>query len=57
MEKLRKESEQFRKNNVVKDVEIKELIEKPKEIQSPEGDKNTTDYYPNWFEKISLERF
>ena len=50
-EKLRKENEQLRKNNVVKDVEIKESIEKPKEIKSPEEDKNTTDSYPNWFDK------
>ena len=34
-EQLRKENEQLRENNVVKDVEIKELIEKPKEIKSP----------------------
>ena len=33
-EQLRKENEQLRKNNVVKDVEIKESIEKPKEIKS-----------------------
>ena len=50
-EKLRKENEQLRKNNVVKDAKIKESIEKPKEIKSPEEDKNTTDSYPNWFDK------
>ena len=50
-EQLRKENEQLRKNNVVKDAEIKESIEKPKEIKSPEEDKNMTDYYPNWFDK------
>ena len=50
-EKLRKEHEKLRKNNVVKDAEIKESIEKPKEIKSPEEDKNTTDSYPNWFDK------
>ena len=52
-EKLRNENEneQLRKNNVVKDAEIKESIEKPKEIKSPEEDKNTTDSYPNWFDK------
>ena len=50
-EKLRKENEQLRKNNVVKDSEIKEPKEKPKEVKSPEEDKNTTDSYPNWFEK------
>ena len=32
-EQLRKENEQLRKNNVVKDVEIKESIEKSKEIK------------------------
>ena len=50
-EKLGKENEKLRKNNVVKDAEIKESIEKPKEIKSPEEDKNTTDSYPNWFDK------
>ena len=35
-EKLRKENEQLRKSNVVKDSEIKESIEKPKKIKSPE---------------------
>ena len=49
-EQLRKENEQLRKNNVVKDAEIKESIEKPKEIRSLEGDKNTTDSYPNGFD-------
>ena len=42
-EKLRKENEKLRKNNVVRYVEIKESIEKPKEIKSSEEDKNTTD--------------
>ena len=48
-EKLRNENEneQLRKNNVVKDAEIKESIE----IKGIEEDKNTTDSYPNWFEK------
>ena len=41
----------MRKNNIVKDANIKELIEKPIEIKSPEEDKNTTDFYPNWFDK------
>ena len=50
-EQLRKENEQLRKSNVVKDAEIKESIEKPKEIKSLEEDKNTTDSYPNWFDK------
>ena len=50
-EQLRNENEKLRKNNVVKDSEIKESIEKPKEIKSPEEDKNTTDSYPNWFDE------
>ena len=41
----------MRKNDVVKDADIKELIEKPKEIKSLEEDKNMTDSYPNWFDK------
>ena len=49
-EKLRKEHEKLRKNNVVKAAEIKESIEKPKEIKSFEGDKNTTDSYLNGFD-------
>ena len=56
-EKLRKENEQLRKNNVVKDAEIKESIKKPKEIKSLEEDKNTTDDYPNWIEKIRFKTF
>ena len=55
-EKLRKENEQLRKNNVVKDAKIKESIEKPKEIKSPEEDKNTTDSYPNWFDKNKFNK-
>ena len=50
-EKLRKENEQLRKNNVVKDFEIKDSIEKPKEIKSPEEDKSATYSYLNWFDK------
>ena len=50
-EQLRKENEQLRKNNVVKDATVKESIKKPVEIKSPKEDKNTTDYYPNWFDK------
>ena len=50
-EQLRKVNEQLWKNNIVKDANIKELIEKPIEIKSPEEDKNTTDSYPNWFDK------
>ena len=57
-EKLRKEenekgneneNEQLRKDNTVKDANIKESIQKPIEIKSLEEDKNTTDSYPNWF--------
>ena len=55
-EQLRKENEQLRKNNVVKDAEIKESIEKPIEIKSPEEDKNTTDYDPNWFDKNKFKK-
>ena len=55
-EQLRKENEQLRKNNVVKDAKIKELIEKLKEIKSPKEDKNTTDYYPNWFDRNKFEK-
>ena len=29
------ENEQFKKNNIVKDANIKELIEEPKEIKRP----------------------
>ena len=55
-DKLRKEeseNELLRKNNVVKDATIKESIK----IKSPEEDKNATDSYPNWFDKISLIKF
>ena len=55
-EQLRKENEQLRKNNIVKDAEIRELIEKLKEIKSPKEDKNTTDYYPNWFDRNKFEK-
>ena len=55
-EKLRKENEQLRKNNVVKDATIKEPIEKPIEIKSPKEDKNTTDNYPNWFDRNKFEK-
>ena len=46
-EKLRKENEQSRKNNAVKDSEIKKSIE----IKSLEEGKNARDSYPNWFNK------
>ena len=42
----------------VKYAEIKESKKKkPIEIKSFEEDKNTTDTYPNWFDKISLKTF
>ena len=48
--KVRKENEQLRKNDI--DAKIKESIEKPKKIKSPE-DKNTTDWLDkNKFKKI-----
>ena len=52
-EKLRNENEneQLRKNNVVKDAEIKESIE----IKGIEEDKNMTDSYPNWFDKSKFK--
>ena len=56
-EQLRKENEQLRKNNVVKNTEIKESMEKPKKIKSPEENKNTTDSYPNWFDKNKYFRY
>ena len=56
-EKLRKENEPFRKNNIVKDVETRESIEKPKEVKSPEEDENTMDYFPSWFDKNKLKIF
>ena len=55
-EQLRKENEQLRKNKVVKDATIKESIKKTIEIKSPKEDKNTTDYYPNWFDKNKFEK-
>ena len=49
-EKLRKkENEKLRKE--VKNAEIKESIEKSKEIKHPEEDTNAIDYYLNWFDK------
>ena len=54
-EKLRNdkenENEELRKNNIVKDANIKEPTQKPIEIKSLEEDKNITDSYPNWFDK------
>ena len=49
------ENEQLRKDK--EDANIKELIEKPKEIKSPKEDKNTTDYYPNCFDKNKFKKF
>ena len=53
---LKEENEQLRKNNVVKDAKIEELIEKLKEIKSPKEDKNTTDYHPNWLDKNKFKK-
>ena len=53
---LRKENEQLRKRNLVKDAAIKESIENPIEIKSPKEDKNTTDNYPNWFDRNKFEK-
>ena len=53
--KLRNENEQLRKNNAVKDATIKESIKKPIEIKSLKEDKNTADYYPNWFDRNKFE--
>ena len=54
-EQLRKENEQLRKNNAVKDATIKESIKTPIEIKSLKEDKNTADYYPNWFDRNKFE--
>ena len=35
---------------------MKESIEKPIEIKSPQDDKNTTDNYPNWFDRNKLKK-
>ena len=45
------ENKQLRKDNIVKDANIKESIQKPIEIKSLEEDKNVTNSYPNWFDK------
>ena len=55
-EQLRKENEQLRKNNVAKDATIKESIKKPMEIKSPKEDKDTTEYYSNWFDKNKFKK-
>ena len=52
---MKKKKRTVKRNNVVKDAEITESIEKPKEIKSPEEDKNVTDFYPNWFNKNQLK--
>ena len=41
----------YKKNNVAEDFKMIESIEKPKEIKSIEEYENTTDGYPNWFDK------
>ena len=48
--------EQKWKNNVVKDATIKEPIEKPIEIKSLKEDRNTTDNYPNWFDRNKFDK-
>ena len=50
-EQLKKENEQLRKNNVVTF-----SIKRPIEIKSPKEDKNTADYYPNWFDRNKFEK-
>ena len=55
-EQLKEENEQLRKNKVVKDATIKESIEKPIEIKSPQEDKNRTDNYPNWFDRKKFKK-
>ena len=50
-EQLRKDNKELRKNNIVNDSEVKGSVEKPIRIKSPEEDKNSTDSYPNWFDK------
>ena len=48
---IKKRKWAIKKNNIVTDSKIKKSMEKPKEIKSPKEDKNTTDSYPNWFDK------
>ena len=40
---------------MVKDANIKESIKKTKKIKSSKEDKNTTDYYPYWFDKNKIK--
>ena len=57
-EKLRKEeNEKLRQNNIVKDAEIKESIEKSKEIKSPEEYKIPQILILIGLTKISLKKF
>ena len=49
-EKLRKENEQLRKENE-RFRQTKKSIEKPIEIKIPKENENTTDFYPNLFDK------
>ena len=56
--KLRKEeNEKLRQNNIVKDAEIKESIEKSKEIKSPEEYKIPQILILIGLTKISLKKF
>ena len=56
-EKLRKKDEQLTKNNVVKDSEIKESMEKPKEIKSSKKIKIRRILILTGLAKISLKTF
>ena len=53
---LKEENEQLRKRNVAKDATIKESIKKPIKIKSLKEDKNTTDHYPNWFDRKKFKK-
>ena len=53
---LKEENEQLRKNIVVKDDTIQESIKKPIQIKSLKEDKNTTDYYPSWFDRNKFKK-
>ena len=48
---MRAEKEQLRKNNIAEDSKINTSNEKLIEIKSLQEYKNTTDSYPNWFDK------
>ena len=52
MRNYKKENEQLRKNNILKDATIKEPIE----IKSFKEDKNMADNYLNWFDRNKFEK-